>query len=426
MARRSWSVVLFLAVACAGLVAAAYVLVHERAPIPFRHTYQIKAQVTAAHGIAPGLGQPVQVAGVQVGTVAGLRATDGRALVTLEIDRSRLRRVYANARVSLVPVTPLKDMQVELDPGRPPAPSLADGATVDIARTRAPVPLADLLSSLDADTREFFTSLLASVEQGTTRQGVNLRRLLRTLGPTVGQLHGVSAALAQRRVELARLVHNLARVSDAAASDGRLRQLVSSANTTLLALAEQERPLRQSVARLPGTLRTTAAALADAGGLARALQPTIAALRPATRRLPAALDAARPFAQRTARVLSEPVRPFVAEAAPVLRDAGAALTDLRSQVPGLVTNLKGTNYVLNELAYNPPGQKLGFDDEGFLYWAPWWFHNFNSLFSTGDAHGSAARAIVMFNCEQLSEPVLGAAGPLVKLLLGASTLCPER
>ena len=30
----------------------------------------------------------------------------------------------------------------------------------------------------------------------------------------------------------------------------------------------------------------------------------------------------------------------------------------------LTTDLKGLNYLLNELAYNPPGQKLGFDDEG--------------------------------------------------------------
>src|SRR3712207_7284392 len=57
---------------------------------------------------APGLGQPVEVAGVKVGTISDARLSGGRALVTLEIERHQLAAVHRDARVALQPVTPLR------------------------------------------------------------------------------------------------------------------------------------------------------------------------------------------------------------------------------------------------------------------------------------------------------------------------------
>jgi len=103
---------------------------------------------------------------------------------------------------------------------------------------------------------------------------------------------------------------------------------------------------------------------------------------------------------------------------PLLRRLGPATTGLRRTAPALTSALRTVNYLLNELAYNPPG-----DDEGFLFWFPWWFHNYTSMFGSQDAHGSAARAMIVTNCQGLTN--LATAGDVFKAVLGVYNVCPE-
>lgn len=418
------SAVVLIGLVLAGLASAAYVLVRERAPVPFRDTYEIAIEVSAAHGIQPGLGQPVRVAGVAVGSIADLDLLADKARITLSIDRSQLPHVYRNARAALRPITPLQDMEVVLSPGRPPSPALPDGGTLSVARSTVPVPLSQLLSSLDGDTRMFFTSMLAALRTGTDGRGEDLRGALRALAPTTRQVRQVTTAMAGRRRELARLVHNVSRVTDAAAANGDLAGLVLTSHKTLRALAEQEAPLRETIARIPGALETTGQALQEARTFARELRPALTALTPAVRRLPRALTELRPFAEEGRKELELRVRPFVRTAAPALRNLSPAIAGLRKQSPALLTGLKGLNYVFNELNYNPPGQKLGYDDEGFLYWALWFAHNYNSTFSGKDAHGGGARGQVMVSCQQLFS--LAGLEDIFKLLIPTYSLCPEK
>jgi hypothetical protein len=118
------------------------------------------------------------------------------------------------------------------------------------------------------------------------------------------------------------------------------------------------------------------------------------------------------------------VRPLVREAVPVLRQLAPAVSALDRMAPSVTTSFKGLNYAFNELAYNPDRKQLGFDDEGFLFWAPWFAHNYNSAFSAKDAHGGGARGMVMVSCQQLAG-LLG-LGDVVKVLLGTYNLCPGK
>jgi phospholipid/cholesterol/gamma-HCH transport system substrate-binding protein len=410
---------LILAVlAAAGLASAAYVLFHERAPVPFRKTYDIQIALSSADGIAPGIGQPVVVAGVRVGTIARARVNGGNALVTLTIDRGQLPRVYGDATAALEPITPLKDMQVVLDPGRAPARPLREGGTIPIARTQVPVPLSDLLSTLDSDTRDFLTSLVASMDQGTRHKGDNLRRALLALGPTTAQARLVTTALSSRRRELARLVHNLAIVTREASRDGRLAEVVSAGDRTMQALATQDVPLRRALRELPGTMRVTRGSLVRLEPFARKLRPTLTALLPAVSRLPATFRALRPFADMTTSTLSRQLRPLVRDAQPLVRELAPAVTDLTPVTPNLTSTFQSVNYFLNELAYNPPGS-----DEGGLFWLAWFGHNFQSLYSTRDAHGAIGRAIALVDCQQLT--FLGPADDFLRAAMGVASLCPE-
>jgi phospholipid/cholesterol/gamma-HCH transport system substrate-binding protein len=409
----------FMVLAAIGLAALSYLFVMQRGPVPLRDTYEVKAQFTAANGVIGGLGQPVNVAGVKVGAVTDSRVDEaGNTVVTMEIERDELSRVHVDARATLEPITPLKDMQIELDPGTARRPTLRDGGLIGERSTTSPAELADLLSALDSDTRAYLQTLLRSLQVGTKDRAVDLRLMFRALGPTADQAGNVADAIAGRRKEMARLVTNLAKVSRAAGQDRQLAQLVVAGDKTLSAIAGQDTALRASLEELPSTLQVTRSTLGNTAAFARELGPTARALTPSLRALPPALAPAATFGETTARALRTQIRPFVREAQPLVRDLTPAAQKLAAQAQPLTTVVRTTNYVLNELAYNPPG-----NDEGNLFWLAYFFHNFGSVFTLGDAHGPIGAAMAMVNCQQ----VLGSApGQLVGLLTGGANACTQK
>ena len=406
-----------------GLASTYYLLREQRFPDPLRDTYTVEAKFTEADGVVAGLGQPVNVSGVKVGTItAADHDNAGNAVVTLEIHRDELPRVRSDATVSLEPITPLKDMQIALDPGTTKAPVLADGATISTARTASPVPLAELLASLDADTRAFLGSLIASVDQGTRGQGQDMRKAFRALGPTVAQVGDISRALDGRRKELARLVHNLARVTRAASRDDELATVVTAGDATLESIARQEAPLRESLARLPDTLDVTRSTLRNVGSFSRKLGPTLTELLPAVRRLPDTMEQLEPFAREGTTALRDQIRPLVREARPTVGALAPAIPQLTRALPDLYDTAQSLRYLMNVSAYNPTTKAFGQEDEGNLFWLSWFIHNMSSTFSGGEAHGGTARASVVVNCNQIAH--LLDYGALLKLITGTSNLCP--
>jgi phospholipid/cholesterol/gamma-HCH transport system substrate-binding protein len=394
-----------------GIVSAGYVLHQQRAPVPFQETYDVQVDVLSSDGVQPGLGQPVNVAGVKVGTIVGAKRHGGVARLRLRIERSKIPRLYRDASATLAPITPLKDMELALRPGHPDAGLLAGAGTIPVRRTSTPVPLSDLLSTLDADTRDFMTSLLQAMDRGTAGRGQDLRKALVALGPTTGQARRITESLQQRRTELARLVHNVSVVTRAATDDRQLASLVGAGNATLGALAAQDQPLRASIAKLPGMLDTARATLGSAAAFSDEAVPTLEALLPATRRLPATLETLGGFSDAVATSLRKDIRPFARKAQPVLADLGPTTAALTGMLPELTSSFRVINYFLNTLNYNAPG-----DDEGLLFWASWFFHNGNSVFSLADAHGAIGRASIFATCSQLTNGL--ANGTLGNVLIG--------
>jgi phospholipid/cholesterol/gamma-HCH transport system substrate-binding protein len=406
--------VVFIVLGGVGLAATAFLLVQERAALPFQNAYTIKARFTAADGVVSGLGQPVDVVGVKVGQVIGSGLVDGEAVVTLEIQRDRLPHVYENATAALEPITPLKDMQVNLDPGGPPSQPLPADGTIAVGQTTSPVPLSDLLSTLDGDTRDFLSSLIASLGQGVGGRGADMRRMLQAMGPTVTQAGKITEALAQRRSAIASLVHNLAVVTDAASRDRQLGAVVAAGDQTLRALTAEDVPLRQALAKLPPTLAVARSTLVDLEPFARKLGPAVTGLLPAVRRLPATFSALRPFADAGTSALRGEIRPLIIAAQPLVGELAPTVTTLTSLTPRLSQAFQILTYTANELAYNPGGK-----DQGFLFWTAWAFHNFDSVISVGDAHGGIGRAQVLLNC-------FGAQNlQAIQRALGVLGVCPK-
>ena len=412
---RGLAAIAFIAViACA---CAVYILGKQRVQSPFADRYAVTAAFTAASGLTPGAGQPVNVAGVQVGQVGDVVLRDGVAVVTFDMDRAKLPAVYADARARLVPRTPLKDLQVELSPGRRRDRPLAKDQTIPVAQTASPIDADELLAALDGDTRQFMRILLADSGRALDDRGADLRRVLGSLRPTAKQLANVTASLRARRGALRGLVHELSILAEAAgAKDAELARLIDAGNATLGALAAEERSLRRSVRDLPATLRATRSSLRRVETFTAELRPALAALRAPARRLVPALAALDPVTRETPGIVRTRLRPFVREARPLVRDLRPAAVDLTAAIPDLASVVRTATYVVNELAYNPPG-----DDEGYLFWLAWFAHNGASFLSTQDANGPAWRGLTLLDCDSATGALQ--AGPALSAILGTLPVC---
>lgn len=395
-------------VAIPSLALAAYVLSQQRVTNPFADRYTIRVAFSQSAGTIGGLGLPVNVAGVRVGDINGVKLDGGQSVVTVQIDPRQLPRVYANATAQLRPRTPLKDMQIELYPGGPPAAALKPGGVIPVGQTDPQIDSDGLLNALDSDTRLWFRGLVSALDRGTRGRGGDLRAVLKTLGPTAAQFRVLGDAVAARRDQLARLVHNLAVLtSSTAPQDRQLAQVVDAGNATLRALAGQDAALRQSIAQLPGTLAATRSTLGHIQTFSNQLTPTLTALLPGVRRLPGTLRKTGDLAALAEPVLRKQVRPLVRDLQPLARDLGPTAVDLNRTAPDLIDTFKVLTYVVNELGYNPPGS-----DEGLLFWTAWGVHNLNSFMSTEDANGAVVRGLAFFSCDNVNthpelKPVLG-------------------
>src|SRR5436305_7416499 len=111
------SFAILMALVITGTAAGFYILLQQRLPNPFQTFFSVNAEFSSASAVVPGLGEPVNVAGVHVGEITGTSLQNGRGIIHMEIDPSKLKLLYANAHADLVPNTPLKDMQVNISPG---------------------------------------------------------------------------------------------------------------------------------------------------------------------------------------------------------------------------------------------------------------------------------------------------------------------
>jgi phospholipid/cholesterol/gamma-HCH transport system substrate-binding protein len=407
--------VVFVGIGGLGIAATLYTMVEQRASLPFTSTYDVKAVFTAANGVLTGTGQPVDVSGVNVGQVVGEKLENGQAIVTLQINRDQLARVYANANAVLDPITPLDDMEVDLDPGTRSAGPMPSNRMITIGQTTAPVPLSDLLSTLDGDTRDYLTSLFASLSQGTAGRGLDIRRIFADFGPTAADVGDIGRALSARRAELAKLVHNLAIVSRAAAGDRELASVVAAGDRTVRALAAEDVPLRQSIAELPGTVALTRTTLSELEPFAKQLGPTLDGLEPAVRRLPKALTSLSRLSSVGSTAIAHGIVPFVSAAEPLARTLGPTVRLLEDETPYLSGSFQVLEYLVNELAYNP---NQG-DNQGFLFWTSWFVHNLNSVTSFADANGGIGRVAPLSTCYGLQDD------KQLQDLFGVAGICPK-
>jgi phospholipid/cholesterol/gamma-HCH transport system substrate-binding protein len=430
-----------LAIVVIALGVGVYILSQQRLRFPLveETPFRLKVELPDAQAVIPGQGQTVRVAGVRVGDIAKVDLEDGRAVVTVDLDREYDDLVHSDATALLRPKTGLKDMFIEIDPGSRSEPLLAENARIPVANTLPDIDPDEVLSALDHDTRDYLKLLLTGAGKGLDGRGDDLREAFARLGPLHRDLARVSRAIARRRANLRRLVHNYSSLTNELADkDGELTRLVDATNAVFESLAPEDENVSRSIARLPAALRQTSSTLAKVDDLSRVLGPALDDLRPAVRELDRANRELLPFGREAEPPVREEIRPFVRQARPFVRDLRPAAQDLAEATPDLTTSFFELNRFFNMAAFNENGaERLTGDDaadrarqESYLFWVAWAVHNGNSVFSTADASGPFRRITFAATCTTLRESIVKdepALAPLLGVtdLLNDPGLCPE-
>ena len=335
-----------------GLIALAIVLVAVwlgfTKDIPFTHGFRLNAVFETSNGLR--VNSPVRIAGVQVGKVKAIKPKEGtdQALVVMEINKNGLP-LHEDATAKIRPRIFLEgNFFVDLHPGTPSSPKLADGDVIKVTRTATPVQLDQVLTSLQSDTRQDLRDLLDSLATGlnskpsaaddadadpSARCETAAKSFNDAYRDSPAALRGgaqVNEALLGTEPErdVSRLLEGTAKTTGALIrNEGLLKDLITNFNTTVGAFASESTNLSSSIRLLAPTLENANAALAS---LNEAFPPTRAFAReilPGVRETPATIDASFPWVRETRKLLSQSeLRGLAQDLAPATRDL-ARLTD---------------------------------------------------------------------------------------------------
>lgn len=170
---------------------------------PFDDTYQVKAEFTDATGILNG--DPVKIAGVDVGKVVSFEVTGGEAIITMEISSE------ADLPKNVIAEIKFRNLlgQRIVNLSRPDAPSsepLLDGDTIPSVNTRPALDLSVVFNNLrpliqSTNPEEINLVARAVVEVFEGREG--------DVAKILGNLGEVTQELAAKDQRLARLVTDL-------------------------------------------------------------------------------------------------------------------------------------------------------------------------------------------------------------------------
>ena len=322
--------------------------------VPFTRGYEVTAVFEDTSALA--IGSPVRIAGVEVGKVTEVEAAgegSTASAITMQIADEGLP-LHDDATLKIRPRIFLEgNFFIDVRPGTPSSPELADGGTIPSTQTSAPVQIDQVLGTLKSDTREDLRKVLAGLGDaigGPPRPGEDDDQDPTTRGETTGQslndsledsgeaLRGtalVNQALQGTEArDLSELIEGLGKVAKALERrESELQGLITSFNLTTGALADEQVSLRRTLHVLPEVLRAANPALDE---LNEALPPTRSfalEILPGVRETPATIDAAFPWIEQT-RALVSP-----AELQGLVADLRPAVDDLAAFTDGTVTFL---------------------------------------------------------------------------------------
>jgi len=396
--RRKDTIAIFV-LAIAGIVMMLGIFTQQKASLPawlpvvgeeFDH---ITAEFSTAQAVTPGQGQAVDIAGIQIGKVASVDLENGHAVVGMDIEPKYMELIHPDASFLLRPKTNLNDMIVEIEPGT--KGKVEDGDHFTLTQTEANTNLDAFLATLDADTRQYIQLLVAGGAQGLGGRGKQLSNAFRRFQPFVHYNAKLNKVVAQRHVEIARVIHNFNLLTtELARHDEAVKRFVTSSKAALGNFANQQESVQAAFEEFPSALQAANAGLASSNRFSRAAYPTLIKLIPQAQALTPAFRATEKLFKETTPPIRDQIRPFTREIRPVLEHSAEAAKPFEKTVRNFGNSLGGFNSFLNELSYKPKGAR----SESTLFYLPWLNHNFNAAFNLQDPGGPILRSLTLISC----------------------------
>ena len=314
-------------------------------------------------------------------------------------------------------------MVVELDPGTDGRAGDRGGRRIPVGQTQPDVNLDEVLAALDGDTRLYLQALLNAGAEGLDGRGEDLGDTFRQFEPTARALKQINGALAKRRGNIKRAIHNFSpAVGGARRQERRDRALRRGLQRRAVRAGRPGGSIRETLRELPSALSETGDALEATDELAAELGPALGKLRPAARRLGPDADAAcSRSCATTTPMLRDEIRPLVRPPTRWSTSCARRCATCRRRPATSSPRWRSSTACVDMLAYNPPGV-----EEGYLFWFSWVNHLGASLFNTADAHGPIRRGILVANCNALDViDSVAQVNPQLGVVIGLINIVPR-
>jgi phospholipid/cholesterol/gamma-HCH transport system substrate-binding protein len=259
--------------------------------------YTVKARFLNAGQLVKG--NPVQVGGVPIGSVKGIKITDnGQAEITLSIDgdHAPLRR-GTRAEIRQFSQSGLANRYVDLTLPPNSDDEIPDGGVIGTDSTVTQVDLDELYNTLDAKTRRALQGFFKGSADQWRNMADEANLGFQYLNPALSTSRRLFNELTQDTPLLQRfLVDSSQMVTALAERRDDLAQLIGNLNDTMGALGSQKEALAESIGRLPSFMRRANTTFVNLRSTLDEVDPLVEASKPVAKRLQPFLSQARAFA----------------------------------------------------------------------------------------------------------------------------------
>jgi virulence factor Mce-like protein len=246
-----------------------------RITVPFKEAGQLAQQAD------------VRISGVRVGTVKTI-VTDpasGSSNVTIQM-LPQYSPVAQDSRAMLRAKSLLGETYLELTPGNPDGPFVADNGTLPRGIIKPSVELDEIFRAFDPKTREAFGTWQQQLAIAGTGYGRDFNDALALLAPLEEQATSLAKVLNRNQLALSSLVRDTGVVFDALSSRGnQLSSLITNSNTVFATTAAANQQLADTFVALPTFQRESRETLDRLVTFADVTNPLITQLQPVAKQL---------------------------------------------------------------------------------------------------------------------------------------------
>jgi phospholipid/cholesterol/gamma-HCH transport system substrate-binding protein len=285
----------------------------------------------------------VRIAGVSIGKVVSteLDPQGNRTLATLQID-TKYAPIHQNTRAILRTKTILGETYVQLLPGAPNAPPIADGGTLARSQVLPTTQLSDIFNAFDPKTRNAFQVWQQQLAKAVDGNDQNLNDVLGNLPSFAADATDILQVLDVQHLATVSLIQNGGTVFGALGQDQTaLRNLITSAETTFATTAANNNALAQTIHVFPTFLNETKATMAKLQTFSLNTDPVIKELVPVAQQLKPTL--------RAVDQLSPPLRHFFTNLGPLITVSKTGLPAVSEILTGADPLLASVGSFLEQL-----------------------------------------------------------------------------